>query len=198
MWSDLREFAWAHAAGVLAKIPITLAALDRVAVAASKITGARAHFSAAGNVAYVSFPSSDLLPPFDAELRAFGLSGIVLRGSAAPMRIATVPPPLAGCPAASEASPLLQHLVRSAAPACRRSGHQRHLFLHLHARRPAPAPRCSANPNHQIQFFPNPTDTAWHRWIHQATQRSNPERRRSPAERIDTRCRYGVSIRRRC
>ena len=87
MWSDLREFAWAHAAGVLAKIPITLAALDRVAVAASKITGARAHFSAAGNVAYVSFPSSDLLPPFDAELRAFGLSGIVLRGSAAPMRI---------------------------------------------------------------------------------------------------------------
>ena len=87
MWSDLREFAWAHAAGVLAKIPITLAALDRVAVAASKITGARGHFSAGGNVAFVSLPSREQAPHLDAELRVLGLTGLVLRGDGAPPRL---------------------------------------------------------------------------------------------------------------
>ncbi len=87
LWSGLREFAWAHTDGVLAKIPVTLASLKSVASAAARIAGARAHFSAAGNVAYVSLPASDVMQSFDAELRALGLAAIILRGGSATMRI---------------------------------------------------------------------------------------------------------------
>ena len=87
LWSRLREFTWAHADGVLAKIPITLSTLASIASVAAKIHGARAHFSAAGNVAYVSLPSTDAVPSLDAELRSLNLAGLVLRGNAAPMRL---------------------------------------------------------------------------------------------------------------
>ena len=93
IWSGLREFTWAHADGVLAKIPLTLATLASAASAIAKIPGARAHFSAAGNVAYVSLPASDAMPSLEAELRALRFSGLVLRGDGTPLRIGTTHEP---------------------------------------------------------------------------------------------------------
>jgi glycolate oxidase FAD binding subunit len=80
VWSSLREFAWAHADGVLAKVPITLAALAPVSAALAKLHGARGYFSAAGNVAFVSLPSTEQAAQLDAELRALDLSALILRG----------------------------------------------------------------------------------------------------------------------
>ena len=80
LWSGLREFTWAHPDGVLAKIPITLDVLASVASAAERISGARAHFSAAGNLAYVSLALGADAAQLDAGLRALGLSALVLRG----------------------------------------------------------------------------------------------------------------------
>ena len=87
VWASLREFAWAHADGVLVKIPITLAALDRLAAVLEKIPGARGHFSAGGNVAFVSLPAVEQSAQLDAELRTLGLSALVLRGIGAPARL---------------------------------------------------------------------------------------------------------------
>ncbi len=86
-WSSLREFAWSHADGALAKIPITLAALAPVAAAIAKLPGARGHFSAAGNVAFVSLPSAEQAAQLDTELRTLGLSALVLRGTGSPARL---------------------------------------------------------------------------------------------------------------
>ena len=87
VWSSLREFAWSHADGVLAKIPITLAALAPLAAAIAKLPGARGHFSAAGNVAFVSLPSAEQATQLDIELRTLGLAALVLRGIGAPARL---------------------------------------------------------------------------------------------------------------
>lgn len=87
VWSSLREFAWAHADGVLAKIPITLAALDSLSVALAKLPDARGHFSAGGNVAFVSLQSAGHAAQLDTELRALGLPALVLRGIGAPARL---------------------------------------------------------------------------------------------------------------
>lgn len=87
VWSNLREFAWAHADGVLAKIPTTLGALAPVATALARIPDARGHFSAAGNVAFVSLPSGEQAARLDTELRALGLSALVLRGDGAHARL---------------------------------------------------------------------------------------------------------------
>ena len=92
-WSSLREFTWAHADGVLAKIPITLAALAPVAAALAKLPGARGHFSAGGNVAFVSLPTAEQTAQIDAELRTLGLSALVLRGSGTPARLGILQKP---------------------------------------------------------------------------------------------------------
>jgi hypothetical protein len=94
LWSGVREFTWAHADGVLAKIPITPGKLAPVATAVGRMPGARAHFSSAGFAAYVSLPSPAELAPLDAELRAQELSGLVLRGSGVPARIGAAYGPL--------------------------------------------------------------------------------------------------------
>ena len=86
-WSSLREFTWLHADGVFAKIPITLATLTSVEAVLAKIPGARGHFSAAGNVASVSLAHGEQAAQLDAELRALGLSALVLRGIGAPARL---------------------------------------------------------------------------------------------------------------
>ena len=87
VWSSLREFAWAHEDGVLVKIPITLAALAPVAAAIAKLPDARGHFSAGGNVAFVSLPTVEQAAQLDTELRTLGLAALVLRGSGAPARL---------------------------------------------------------------------------------------------------------------
>jgi glycolate oxidase FAD binding subunit len=87
VWSSLREFSWAHGDGVLTKIPITLAMLVPLAITIGRISGARGHFSAGGNVAFVSLPSPSHANILDNELRALGLCGLVLRGAGAPARL---------------------------------------------------------------------------------------------------------------
>ena len=87
MWAGLREFAWAHADGVLAKIPVTLAALAPLAGVVARLPGARGHFSAGGNVAFVSLPTAEQAAPLDTELRTLGLSALVLRGIGAHARL---------------------------------------------------------------------------------------------------------------
>jgi len=87
VWSGLREFAWAHADGVLAKIPMTLAAFAPLAAALAKLPGARGHFCAAANVAFVSLPTAEQAAPLDTELRTLGLSALVLRGIGAHARL---------------------------------------------------------------------------------------------------------------
>jgi len=87
VWSGLREFAWAHADGVLAKIPMTLAALAPLTAVVARLPGARGHFSAAANVAFVSLPTAEQAAPLDTELRTLGLSALVLRGIGAHARL---------------------------------------------------------------------------------------------------------------
>ena len=87
VWAGLREFAWAHADGVLAKIPVTLAALAPLAGVVARLPGARGHFSAGGNVAFVSLPTAEQAAPLDTELRTLGLSALVLRGIGAHARL---------------------------------------------------------------------------------------------------------------
>ncbi len=86
-WSSLREFSWAHPDGVLAKIPITLAALAPVSALIARIPDARGHFSVGGSVAFISFAKIEHAAQLDAELRTLGLSALVLRGEGAPMRM---------------------------------------------------------------------------------------------------------------
>lgn len=86
-WPELREFAWAHADGALVKIPITLAVLDPLSAALAKIPGARGHFSAGGNVAFVSLHAAGQTAQLDTELHTLGLSALVLRGVGAPARL---------------------------------------------------------------------------------------------------------------
>ena len=87
VWTSLREFTWAHAQGVLAKIPITLATLAPLAAVVERIPDALGHFSAGGNVAFVSLPSADQAMQLDAELPALGLSALILRGIGVPARL---------------------------------------------------------------------------------------------------------------
>lgn len=87
VWSGPREFAWAHADGVLAKIPIALAALAPLTAVVARLPGARGHFSAAANVAFVSLPTAEQAAPLDTELRTLGLSALVLRGIGAHARL---------------------------------------------------------------------------------------------------------------
>jgi len=89
VWSSLREFAWAHADGVLAKIPITLATLTDVDSVLAKIPGARGHFSAGGNVAFASLASAEQAVQLDNELRSLGLSALVLRSVGTPAHLGT-------------------------------------------------------------------------------------------------------------
>ncbi|MEQ1850938.1 MAG: hypothetical protein ABMA01_05020, partial [Chthoniobacteraceae bacterium] len=87
VWSKLLEFAWAHADGVLAKVPITLATLEGVASAVAKIHDARAHFSAGGNVAFVSLACDSDAAKLDADLRVLGLPALALRGKGTPAQL---------------------------------------------------------------------------------------------------------------
>ena len=91
VWRGLREFAWAHATGLLAKIPVTLASLESLGAALMRFPGSRVHFSAAGNVAFVSLPPPARSADLDAVCRALTLRGIVLRGDGGPMQLGSRP-----------------------------------------------------------------------------------------------------------
>jgi len=82
LWSEVREFRWAHPGGVLAKVAITPAVVPSLDAAARTLDGARVHVSAGGNVAFVSLPPSVQPAALQERLRALGLPGVTLRGNA--------------------------------------------------------------------------------------------------------------------
>jgi glycolate oxidase FAD binding subunit len=81
-WADLREFRWAHAGGVLAKVAITPAVVPALAAAARSLEGSRVHFSAGGNVAFISLPTSVPATALQERLRTLSLPGVSLSGDA--------------------------------------------------------------------------------------------------------------------
>lgn len=71
LWTSTREWAWAHGFGILVKVALTP---RRMAELRDALPDARIHFSAGGNVAYVS--QETFAPCFD------GFDAITLRGNA--------------------------------------------------------------------------------------------------------------------
>jgi glycolate oxidase FAD binding subunit len=84
-WSHLREFAWAHPNGPLAKVVLNACALPAFRQALDPIAGLRVHLSSAGDVAFVSLPDMSSFETLNAELLTLKLSGLTLRGDA-PLR----------------------------------------------------------------------------------------------------------------
>jgi len=70
LWASTREWTWAHGFGVLVKVALTP---KRMAELSAALPGARIHFSAGGNVAYVSQETF--------EPRFAGFDAITVRGS---------------------------------------------------------------------------------------------------------------------
>jgi glycolate oxidase FAD binding subunit len=81
LWSEIREFTWAHADSPLVKIPLTPLALPALTRALDSITGVRLHISAGGNQAFVSLPTSTQFETLDKNLQELGLSAMTLRGN---------------------------------------------------------------------------------------------------------------------
>jgi glycolate oxidase FAD binding subunit len=77
IWNDLREFRWSEPGRPLVKIALSPASVPAICQAAQLLDGARLHFSAGGNVCFVSVPQVSSL---DQPLRELGLSGVTLRG----------------------------------------------------------------------------------------------------------------------
>jgi glycolate dehydrogenase FAD-binding subunit len=82
VWSELREFKWAHAEGLLLKIVLTPILLTPLSHALASVEGFRMHVSAGGNVAFVSLPDAARFAELDERLRGLGIPGITLRGNA--------------------------------------------------------------------------------------------------------------------
>jgi glycolate oxidase FAD binding subunit len=81
VWSEIREFTWAHAEGPLVKIALTPVALPALARALESFAEVRLHVSVGGNQAFISLPIGSQFDSLDKELQRLGLSGITLRGS---------------------------------------------------------------------------------------------------------------------
>ncbi len=75
LWHSVREFGWAHPAGVLAKVALTPAQVPEFAAVAHALAGARTWVGAGGNVGYVSLPAGATLPQV-------GWPALTLRGDA--------------------------------------------------------------------------------------------------------------------
>jgi hypothetical protein len=82
VWSELREFRWAHSGGVLAKVAITPAVVPSLDAAARSLEGTRVHVSGGGNVAFVSLPASVPATGLQERLRALSLPAVSLSGNA--------------------------------------------------------------------------------------------------------------------
>jgi len=91
IWTDLKEFRWAHANGELVKVPLTPKAVEPFCSAVlNEIKEARIWISAGGNVAFASIrvaeetdtpKSGQQTGALDGVLKRLGLSGMTLRGS---------------------------------------------------------------------------------------------------------------------
>jgi glycolate oxidase FAD binding subunit len=78
IWTDIREFRWAHSDGTLMKVATTAAQLPALFRSVSAGDHARIHVSAGGDVAFISSPNG---VGIDATLRDLGLRGMTLRGA---------------------------------------------------------------------------------------------------------------------
>jgi glycolate oxidase FAD binding subunit len=81
-WSEVREFRWAHGGGVLVKVAITPVMVPSLDASLRLLAGTRVHFSAGGNVAFVSLPTSVPAAFLEERLRALSLRAVSLSGNA--------------------------------------------------------------------------------------------------------------------
>lgn len=101
IWSNLREFRWAHAEGLLAKVVHTTAQLPDLCACCVASRATRMHTSCGGNVSYVSLESpADVESVYD-RLSAAKMRAVTLRGEA----------PLWG---GFSAAPRIAHAVKAA------------------------------------------------------------------------------------
>lgn len=84
-WRNIREFAWAHADGLLAKVPVTLNSLAAFVMIEGTLKGSRIHVSAGGDVAYVSLPSPADHVALNTLLKLEKLRALVIRGEGVPL-----------------------------------------------------------------------------------------------------------------
>jgi glycolate oxidase FAD binding subunit len=82
LWRELRECHWANGAALLLKIALSPSAVVTLAQSVGALSDARMHLSAGGNVAFISLATADHVAALDEHLRAQGLSGVTLRGTA--------------------------------------------------------------------------------------------------------------------
>ena len=80
VWSDLREFRWAHAQGPLIKVPLAPGTLPALYAALQPLRDVLAHVSSGGNLAFISLPSAEQAATLDEKLQELRLSGLMLRG----------------------------------------------------------------------------------------------------------------------
>lgn len=80
IWSDLQEFRWAHADGVLVKVPVSPGATPELHRELMSLPGARWHLGAGGNVAFVSLSSGESVAALEAVLTGMNQEGLCLWG----------------------------------------------------------------------------------------------------------------------
>ena len=81
LWGNLREFAWAHRDGFLAKVALAPAQLSPLHHLLGTLDDVRFHVSAGGNMAFVSLPPAADPRKLSQGLSALALSGVMLRGA---------------------------------------------------------------------------------------------------------------------
>lgn len=79
-WTDITEFRWAHAGGLLLKVPSTPATMAAIRQTLETVGDARVHFSAGGHVAWVSIAAGTPAADLDRTLGQSGLTALTLRG----------------------------------------------------------------------------------------------------------------------
>ena len=79
LWQQLREFTWTPPSGCLVKVPLAPASVVAFMRGIGELSGARAHLSAGGNVAFVSLPAAQS-QSLDRALRENNLSGMMFHG----------------------------------------------------------------------------------------------------------------------
>ena len=84
VWSGFREFHWAHAGGILIKVPVSPAVTLPLHLALDGLPGTRVQIGAGGHVAWVSLESADAhaLVPLGDVLARLRLGGLTVRGNA--------------------------------------------------------------------------------------------------------------------
>ena len=82
VWSDLREFKWAHPQGALMKIALTPSTLRSFYHGLHSLNDARLHVSAGGDMAFVSLGATEQIALINELLKRLGLSALTFRGAA--------------------------------------------------------------------------------------------------------------------